>query len=116
MFCLNYHPFNEENMYVKGKSRKTKTYTNWLQNFPAEETIIYVNSLNIDWDKPIGIHLKYICKAGVGAQNFNRATIDMLLNLTREKGSGSVEQVIAEIVSTCKDYKDGKIYFYIKNC
>lgn len=115
MFCLNYHPFNEKNMYVN--LCKSESYNNWLKNFPVKEATIYIDSLNIDWDKPIGIYLKYVCKAevGVGVQNFNKATIDMLLNLTREKGSGSVEQVIAEIVGECTDYTGGKIYFYIKN-
>lgn len=113
MFCLNYHPFSEKNMYVYNKG--SESYNNWLQNFPIEETTIYIDSLNIDWDKPIGVYLKYVCIPGVGVQNFNKATIDMLLSLTRKKGSGSVEQVVAEKIGECEDYADGKIYFFIKN-
>lgn len=127
--CLSYHGFSQNYMYNykeidnKGKVRRSNIYNNWLFGFPAEEAEIYINDLDVNWHEPVEMYIKYVCKDGLDVQNFNKATIDVLFSLIKTKeeedyrvDDNLIKKVVAEKVATCKDYKDGKIYFYIKNC
>lgn len=127
-FCLDYHGFSENYMYNykevdnKGKIRRTQLYNNWLYGFPAEEAEVYINALDVNWHEPVEMYIKYICKAGLDVQNFNKATIDVLFSLIKTEeeedyrvDDGLIKKVVAEKIGECEDFAGGKIYFYIKN-
>ena len=126
-FCrLDIHAFTENYMYEWktvngiGKIRRTTAYNSWLYNFESDKVLNYINSINVDWTQPVQLHVKYICKPHIDVQNLNKATIDALFGLINANGKrvtdNIVQKIVSEKIATCKDYKDGKIFFCISNC
>ena len=104
---LDTHPLSENYMYetvvsnYTGKNImvKTNTYNNWIRNFPSHQ-LLNKEDLNIDWNIPIVVFLKYDCLDRFDIQNFTKSILD---------------QVILERNKTVKSYGDGKIYICIRN-
>jgi hypothetical protein len=103
-----------------GKLRRTTAYNFWLYGFPSDRVLKYINSINVDLTQPIQLHVKYICKQHIDVQNLNKAFLDALFGLINADGKrvtdNIVQKIITEKIGTCKDYKDGKIFFCISNC
>ena len=51
---------------------KTNSYNNWIRNFPVEEIPNkeeYIIWEDIDFNKPISIYIRYVCKDGMDIRN-----------------------------------------------
>jgi len=93
---------------------KTKTYKNWINTFPSYQ-LIDKNELNIDWNKPIIVFLKFDCIESIDVQNLAKSILDQVI--TREYGEDDniVDKVIVEKNKSVNSYKDGRIYICIRN-
>ena len=75
----------------------------------------YIEYESIDFTKPIGIEIRYICKDGFDVDNLNKATIDMIFNRIFRVDDNIVKEVKATKVESCNTYPEGKIIFAIYN-
>jgi len=120
--CINSHGMSENYLYEKvvsdytGKfiTVKTNTYKNWIKNFPSQQ-LIPKSELNIDWSKPIIVYIKFDCLARFDKQNLLKSAFDQII--TREYGEDDciIDKIIVEKNLEVDNYKDGKIYCYIRN-
>jgi len=119
---LNIHPISENYMYETVKNNytgkdivvKTNTYKKWINNFPSYQ-ILSKEELNIDWNIPVKVFLKFDCMDKFDIQNFTKSILDQVI--TRELGEDDniVDKVIIEKNKSVNSYKDGKIYICIRN-
>jgi len=93
---------------------KTNTYKNWIKNFPSHQ-LLPKEELNVDWEKPIIVFLKFDCMEKFDKQNLLKGTIDQII--TREYGENDniIDKIIVEKNMDVDNYKDGRIYCYIRN-
>ena len=93
---------------------KTNTYKNWIKNFPSHQ-LLPKEELNVDWEKPIIVFLKFDCMEKFDKQNLLKGTIDQII--TREYGENDniIDKIIVEKNMDVDNYKDGRIYRYIRN-
>jgi len=93
---------------------KTKTYKNWINTFPSYQ-LKSKNELNVDWNKPIIVFLKFDCIESIDVQNLAKSILDQVI--TREYGEDDniVDKVIVEKNKSVNSYKDGRIYICIRN-
>ena len=93
---------------------KTNTYNTWINKFPSNQ-VTPKDELNIDWDRPIIIFLKFDCMDKFDVQNFTKSIVDQVI--TRELGEDDniIDKIIVERNNIVDSYKDGKIYVCIRN-
>jgi len=103
-----------DNYTGKNITVKTNTYKNWIRNFPSQQ-LKKKEELDVDWNKPIIVFLKFDCMDRFDKQNLLKATIDQII--TREYGENDniIDKIIVEKNMDVDNYKDGRIYCYIKN-
>ncbi len=115
------HLFSCNYMYGADKKR-TNSYNKWINNFmylyqtnknPTKEE--WEEYKGIDFNKPIEIYIKYVCKQEFDVDNGNKALIDVLFNRIFKVDDNVNDRVIAERLDTCNSYGDGEIYYYIRN-
>jgi len=119
---LDTHPLSENYMYetvvsdYTGKNImvKTNTYNNWIRNFPSHQ-LLNKEDLNIDWNIPIVVFLKYDCLDRFDLQNFTKSILDQVITRDYLEDDKIVDKVILERNKTVKSYGDGKIYICIRN-
>lgn len=112
---INYPGFSHNYQYEYnediGKWVKTKAFKKWLDNFPYDE-LPY--DIGIDWDKPIKIYLAFTHKKSMDVHNLEKAIIDLIF-----KHYGYDDNTIVAIdnrtVGYVDEYKNGKIYFLLRN-
>jgi len=119
---INKHGMSNNNLYEKIKDKytneyktvRTNTYNNWIKSFPSEQ-LKDKELLNVDWNKPIIVFLKFDCLESIDVQNLAKSILDQVI--TREYGEDDniVEKVIVERNRVVESYKDGKIYICIQN-
>jgi len=119
---INIHGISENYLYEtvvsdytgKNITVKTNTYKNWIRNFPSHQ-VTPKDELNVDWDKPIVVFIKFDLMERFDKQNLLKATIDQII--TRELGENDniIDKIIVEKNIDVENYKDGKIYCYIRN-
>jgi Holliday junction resolvase RusA-like endonuclease len=93
---------------------KSKTYNNWIKYFPNHQ-LKDKYKLNIEWDKPIILYLKFDCMDKFDVQNMVKATIDQVITRVYGEDDKIVNKVILEKNKSVNSYKEGKIYICIKN-
>ena len=119
---LDTHPLSENYMYetvvsdYTGKNImvKTNTYNNWIRNFPSHQ-LLNKEDLNIDWNIPIVVFLKYDCLDRFDLQNFTKSILDQVITRDYLEDDKIVDKVILERNKTVKSYGEGRIYICIKN-
>jgi len=119
---LNCHGMSENYMYEtiydkelnENITRKTKSYNNWIKNFP-EYQLKNKDELNIDWTRKINVFLKFDCLETFDTQNMIKSTIDQIITRCYYEDDRIVEKIVTEKNKSVKSYKDGKIYICIKN-
>ena len=119
---LDTHPLSENYMYetvvsdYTGKNImvKTNTYNNWIRNFPSHQ-LLNKEDLNIDWNVPIVVFLKYDCLDRFDLQNFTKSILDQVITRDYLEDDKIVDKVILERNKTVKSYGEGRIYICIKN-
>jgi len=119
---LDVHGISENYLYETVKSNytnknitvKTNTYNNWIKNFPSHQ-LTPKEELNVDWDKSIIVFLKFDCKKSFDVQNLTKGIVDQII--TREYGENDniIDKIIIEKNMDVDNYKDGKIYYHIRN-
>jgi prophage antirepressor-like protein len=119
---LNVHGMSENYLYEtvlndytgKNITVKTNTYKNWIRNFPSHQ-LMPKDEINVDWDKPIIVFLKFDCMAKFDKQNLLKSAIDQII--TREYGENDsiIDKMIIDKNKNVDSFKDGKIYCYIRN-
>lgn len=118
---VDIHPFTVNCMYNiddNGKQHRSESYNKWIAKFPAHQipTLVeYETYDNIDFTKPIGIEIEYICMDGFDIDNLNKATIDMIFNRVLRIDDNIVKEVKATQIGRCNTYSQGKIFFAIYN-
>jgi len=120
--CLNVHGMSENYLYQtvvsdytgKNITVKTNTYNNWIRNFPSHQ-LIPKEELDVNWDMPIVVYIKFDCLAKFDKQNLLKSAFDQII--TREYGEDDciIDKIIVEKNMDVENYKDGKIYCYIRN-
>lgn len=91
---------------------KTVAYRRWLNDFPLEELKGFED---IDWTKEVNLYLKFIAKEGYDADNLIKSFVDTLSKYYNKGEDNTVQIKEAVIIDRCKNYNDGKIYFYMCN-
>lgn len=112
---LNYSGFSENYMYSNG--HKSCAYVSWINRFPVWElpTKEDFEEQGIDFTKPIGIHIQYVCKRKMDHTNLNKAFLDQLFNRYLGVDDNIVKCEQSEVIGYCDNFKDGKIIFAIYN-
>jgi Rha family phage regulatory protein len=116
------HPMSNNYLYEtviddytgKNKTVKTEQYSKWIYHFPRHE-LKNKEELNINWDEPIVMFLKYDCMNRFDVDNFSKASIDMIMNRVYCVDDNIVKNTVIEKNKSIDSYKDGKIYVCIKN-
>jgi len=93
---------------------KTNTYKNWIKNFPSHQ-VTPKEELNVDWNRPIVVFIKFDCMPRFDKQNLLKASIDQLIGREYSENDNIIDKMIVEKNKDVESYKDGKIYFYIRN-
>lgn len=116
-YLIDYSPFSENYMYEHNekinKWVKTKAFKNWIADFPYED-LPY--DTGVDWNKPIKMYLAFVHKKGADVPNLHKGVIDLLF-----KHYGYDDYKIEDVdiratrIGTVNNYKDGKIYFLLRN-
>lgn len=91
---------------------KTVAYRRWLNDFPLEELKGFEN---VDWSKEVNLYLKFVAKEGYDADNLIKSFVDTLSKYYNKGEDNTVQIKEAVIIDRCKNYNDGKIYFYMCN-
>ena len=91
---------------------KTAMYRKWLDKFPIEQIEGFEN---VDWSKEVNLYLKFIAKDGYDADNLIKSFVDTLSKFYNKGEDNTVQIKEAVIIDRCKEYSEGKIYFYMCN-
>lgn len=91
---------------------KTAMYRKWLDKFPTEQIEGFEN---VDWSKEVNLYLKFVAKEGYDADNLIKSFVDTLSKFYNCGEDNTVQIKEAVIIDRCKDYNEGKIYFYMCN-
>lgn len=91
---------------------KTVAYRRWLNDFPLEQIEGFEN---VDWSKEVNLYLKFVAKEGYDADNLIKSFVDTLSKYYNKGEDNTVQIKEAVIIDRCKDYNEGKIYFYMCN-
>ncbi|MFR5265334.1 ORF6N domain-containing protein [Clostridium sp.] len=91
---------------------KTVAYRKWLDKFPIEQIKGFEN---VDWSKEVNLYLKFVAKEGYDADNLIKSFVDTLSKYYNKGEDNTVQIKEAVIIDRCKDYNEGKIYFYMCN-
>lgn len=118
---IDIHPFTTNCMYQTddyGRQHRSNAYNSWINKFPAHQVPTleeYIEYESIDFSRPIGIEIRYICRNGFDIDNLNKATIDMIFNRIFRVDDNIVQEVKATKEQSCNTYAQGKIIFAIYN-
>ena len=93
---------------------KTNTYKNWINTFPSHQ-LLPKDELNIDWDRPIIVFLKFDCIESIDVQNLTKSILDQAITRIYGEDDNIVDKVIVEKNKTVDSYSQGKIYICIRN-
>ena len=91
---------------------KTVAYRKWLDKFPIEQIKGFEN---VDWSKEVNLYLKFIAKDKYDADNLIKSFVDTLSKYYNKGEDNTVQIKEAVIIDRCKEYSEGKIYFYMCN-
>lgn len=111
-FSLNYMYETVENSSGKLYERKTKAYENWLTKMPWYEL---PRKLNVDFSKPIKLHLAFEHKEGHDLDNMQKSIQDYIFEKYGIDDSIVAERPSLKTVDYVNDYTEGKIYFLLEN-
>ena len=103
-----------DNYTGKNITVKTNTYKNWIRNFPSQQ-LKKKEELDVDWNKPIIVFLKFDCMEKFDKQNLLKATIDQIITREYCENDNIIDKIIVEKNMDVDNYKDGRIYCYIRN-
>jgi len=119
---IDKHGMSNNNLYEKivdkhtndYRTVRTNTYNTWIKSFPSEQ-LKDKELLNVDWNKPLIVFLKFDCLESIDVQNLAKSILDQVI--TREYGEDDniVEKVIVERNKVVGSYGEGKIYICIQN-
>ena len=117
---LDIHGMSNNYMYEHkyGKTVRTTAYNHWIRDFhnlDIPSKLEYELFNDIDFDKPIALYIKYVCKPENDIRNFDKSFIDQLFNNHFRVDDNIVDRVVSERVGSCNRYEDGKIMFAIRN-
>ena len=118
---LDVHGFSNNYMYSTnsfGTVHRSAAYNRWIMNFPKEDVpnrVEYEIFEDIDFNMPLGIEIKYVCKDNTDIRNLDKSFIDMIFNRILCVDDNIVEEVKSSKVGSCDRYEDGRISFAIYN-
>ena len=118
---LDVHGFSNNYMYSTnsfGTVHRSAAYNRWIMNFPREDVpnrVEYEIFEHIDFNMPLGIEIRYVCKDNTDIRNLDKSFIDMIFNRILCIDDNIVEEVKSTKVGSCNKYEDGKISFAIYN-
>lgn len=119
---LDSHGLSENYMYetveneMTGKNITVKSYVykNWIKKFPSFQ-LKDKEELNVDWDRPITVFLKFDCMDKFDVQNFAKAAIDQIITRDFGEDDNIIDKVIVERNKSVESFDEGRIYVYIQN-
>ena len=71
--------------------------------------------LNVDWDRPITVFLKFDCMEKFDVQNFAKSAIDQIITRDYCEDDNIIDKVIVERNKSVESFDEGRIYVYIQN-
>lgn len=118
--CVNVHGMSVNHLFVtkidpftdKLITTKTAIYRKWLEKFPMEQIKGFET---VDWSKEVNLYLKFVAKNKYDADNLIKSFVDTLSKFYNCGEDNTVQIKEAVIIDRCKDYSEGKIYFYMCN-
>lgn len=118
---INHHPFSINSQFEPVKSfdgkpfiADTRAYKKWKWDFPSF-TMPKKSELNVDFKKPIKIHLMYDCKDTFDVANFEKSAIDRIFAHYNEDDKIIWAKGEDRLNKHVDSYEEGKIYFYLEN-
>jgi len=119
---LDAHGLSENYMYetveneMTGKNITVKSYVykNWIKKFPSFQ-LKDKEELNVDWDRPITVFLKFDCMDKFDVQNFSKSAIDQVITRDFGEDDNIIDKVIVERNKSVESFDEGRIYVYIQN-
>ena len=119
---FNIHPMSENYMYEPVKNDttgkpimvKTYAYNKWLKEFPRHKAI-QKEDMNIDWDKPLEVFMKFDCLEKFDPSNLIKSSLDMVITHIYGVDDKQVKNTIQKVNDYVTEYDNGKIYIYIQN-
>jgi len=119
---LDAHGLSENYMYetveneMTGKNITVKSYVykNWIKKFPSFQ-LKDKEELNVDWDRPITVFLKFDCMEKFDVQNFAKSAIDQIITRDYCEDDNIIDKVIVERNKSVESFDEGRIYVYIQN-
>ena len=119
---INCHGMSENYLYeaiidentLQQKMVKTEAYKIWINKFPADDLKCKYD-MDVDWDKPIVVYLKFDCMEKFDVQNLSKSAIDQIITRCYGENDNIVAKIVSERNSFVNSYEDGKIYVFVKN-
>lgn len=113
---LDIHPFSANAMYEGG--HKTPAYIAWRRKFrsleiPSRED--YEIYEGIDFNKPLGLYIRFVAIEDMDTDNKLKAFQDMLFNHFDIADDNIVRGLDVLEVGTCQSWEDGRITFALWN-
>ena len=104
----------ENEMTGKNITVKSYVYKNWIKKFPSFQ-LKDKEELNVDWDRPITVFLKFDCMDKFDVQNFSKSAIDQVITRDFGEDDNIIDKVIVERNKSVESFDEGRIYVYIQN-
>jgi prophage antirepressor-like protein len=115
-YKIDYSPYSENYMYEQldnGRWVKSKSYRNWLNNFPYED-LPY--DTGVDWDRPIKVYLAFVHKSQMDCPNLHKGVIDTIFaHYGYDDYKIENLEIKSKRIGTVNNHRDGKIYFLLTN-
>jgi prophage antirepressor-like protein/Holliday junction resolvase RusA-like endonuclease len=92
----------------------SKAYKIWQNKFPACQ-VTRKEDLNVDWNKPITVFLKFDAVEKIDVQNMQKSILDQVFNRIYQFDDNCISKVVVSRNNTVDTYEQGKIYICIKN-
>jgi len=93
---------------------KTYQYKNWIKKFPSWQ-LKDKEELDVDWNKPIIVFLKFDCMEKFDVQNLVKSAIDQIITRDFNEDDNIVDKIIVERNKTVDSFDKGRIYICIQN-
>lgn len=113
---VDYHGFSANYMFAN--NHKTYAYNRWIECFPVHQLPTkedYEMYQGINFKRPIGIDIRYVCKHKIDSHNLDKSFLDQFFNRYLGVDDNIVKHVSSECIGYCDFFCDGKIIFTIYN-
>jgi Holliday junction resolvase RusA-like endonuclease len=114
---INYHGFSFNYMYdrYEREAHRSKGYNEWRYLFPYSEVPPKKYWTGVDWNAPIKMYIRFICKEKFDTDNLIKSVVDTIITECYGENDNIVKRYDAATIRHCDSFREGKIFFYIRN-